>query len=39
MDMLADAPEDTSNILPSASGIYAKKVSAQTKALNRKEER
>ncbi|MBX3640969.1 MAG: recombinase family protein [Nitrosomonas sp.] len=37
--MLADAPEDTPDILPSASAIYAKKVSALTKALNRKEER
>ena len=30
---------DTPDILPSASAIYAKKVSALTKALNRKEER
>jgi site-specific DNA recombinase len=37
--LLADGPEDTPNILPSASAIYAKKVSALTKALNRKEER
>ncbi|MEN5279420.1 recombinase family protein [Brucella sp. TWI432] len=37
--LLADAPEDTPDILPSASAIYAKKVSALTKALNRKEER
>ena len=35
---LADAPEDTPDILPSASAIYAKKVSALTKALNCKEE-
>ena len=32
-------PEDTPDILPSASAIYAKKVSALTKALNRKKER
>ena len=37
--LLADAPEDTPDILPSASAIYAKKVSALTKALNRREER
>ncbi len=37
--LLADAPEDTPDILPSASAIYAKKVAALTKALNRKEER
>ncbi|WP_266065334.1 recombinase family protein [Brucella intermedia] len=37
--LLADASEDTPDILPSASAIYAKKVSALTKALNRKEER
>ncbi len=37
--LLADTPEDTSDILPSASAIHAKKVSALTKALNRKEER
>ena len=37
--LLADAPEDTPDILPSASAIYAKKVSALTKVLNRKEER
>ncbi|MBT9373355.1 recombinase family protein [Rhizobium sp. CSW-27] len=37
--LLADAPEDTPDILPSASAIYAKKVSALTKALNHKEER
>lgn len=37
--LLADAPQDTPDILPSASAIYAKKVSALTKALNRKEER
>ncbi|MGH2341901.1 hypothetical protein ACRC7T_10495, partial [Segnochrobactraceae bacterium EtOH-i3] len=36
---LADTPKDTPDILPSASVIYAKKVSALTKALNRKEER
>ena len=37
--LLADTPEDTPDILPNASAIYAKKVSALTKALNRKEER
>ena len=37
--LLADAPEDTPDILPSASAIYAKKVSALTKPLNRNEER
>ncbi|MFD1883394.1 recombinase family protein [Paracoccus pacificus] len=37
--LLADAQEDTPDILPSASAIYAKKVSDLTKALNRKEER
>jgi len=37
--LLADAPADTPDILPSASAIYAKKVVALTKALNRKEER
>ena len=37
--LLADAPEDTPDILLSASAIYAKKISALTKALNRKEER
>ena len=37
--LLADVPEDTPDILPSASAIYAKKVSTLTKALNRKEER
>jgi len=37
--LLADATEDTPDILPSASAIYAKKVSALTKALNLKEER
>ena len=38
-ELLADAPEDTPDILPSASAIYAKRVAALTKALNRKEER
>jgi site-specific DNA recombinase len=38
-DLLADAPADTPDILPSASAIYAKKVAALTKALNQKEER
>ena len=37
--LLADAPADTPDILPSASAIYAKKVAALTKALNQKEER
>jgi DNA invertase Pin-like site-specific DNA recombinase len=37
--LLAEAPEDTPDILPSASAIYAKKIAAFTKALNRKEER
>ena len=37
--LLADAPADTPDILPSASAIYAKKVAALAKALNRKEER
>lgn len=37
--LLADAPADTPDVLPSASAIYAKKVVALTKALNRKEER
>jgi site-specific DNA recombinase len=37
--LLADAPADTPDILPSASAIYGKKVAALTKALNRKEER
>jgi DNA invertase Pin-like site-specific DNA recombinase len=37
--LLADAPEDTPDILPSVSSIYAKKVSALTMALNRNEER
>ncbi|WP_193668222.1 DNA resolvase [Paracoccus kondratievae] len=35
--LLADAPADTPDILPSASAIYAKKVATLTKALNRKE--
>lgn len=37
--LLANAPADTPDILPSASAIYAKKIVALTKALNRKEER
>ncbi|MCV2448998.1 hypothetical protein [Paracoccus sp. DMF] len=37
--LLADAPADTPDILPSASAIYAEKVVALTKTLNRKEER
>ncbi|MCB9942820.1 MAG: recombinase family protein [Geminicoccaceae bacterium] len=37
--LLTDAPEDTPDLLPSASAIYAKKIAALTKALNRPEER
>ena len=37
--LLADALVDTPDILPSASAIYAKKVVALTKTLNRREER
>ena len=37
--LLDDAPEDTPDILPSVSVIYAKKITALTKALNKKEER
>lgn len=37
--LLADAPADTPDILPSAAAVYAKKIVALTKALNRKEER
>ena len=37
--LLADAPAGTPDILPSAATVYAKKVTALTKALNRKEER
>lgn len=36
--LLADAPADTSDILPSASAIHAKKIAALTEALNRKGE-
>lgn len=35
----ADAPDDTLGLLPSASAIYAKKIMALTKALNRSKER
>ncbi len=34
--LLADAPADTPDILPSTAAIYAKKIAALTKALNRK---
>lgn len=34
-----EAPQDTPDILPSASATYAKKIASLTKALNRKEER
>lgn len=37
--LLAGAPVDAPHILPSASAIYAKKVSALTEALNQAEER
>ncbi|WEX10740.1 hypothetical protein [Chelativorans sp. AA-79] len=37
--MLADVPEDTPDLLPSAAPIYAKKVGRLTEALNRPEER
>ncbi len=37
--LLADAPAGTPDILPSAATVYAKNVTALTKALNRKEER
>ncbi|MFV0336574.1 MAG: recombinase zinc beta ribbon domain-containing protein, partial [Tropicimonas sp.] len=37
--LLTDAPEDTPDLLPSASAIYAKKIAALTKALNSPEER
>ncbi|GAJ29123.1 recombinase family protein [Acidomonas methanolica] len=38
-ELLADIPEDTPDILPSASAIYAKKVAALTTALARPDER
>lgn len=38
-ELLADAPDDTPDILPSASAIYAKKVAALTAALARPDER
>ncbi|MCB1387009.1 MAG: recombinase family protein [Nitratireductor sp.] len=38
-ELLADAPDDTPDILPSASAIYAKKVAALTGALARPDER
>ncbi len=38
-ELLAEAPQDTPDILPSASAIYAKKIASLTKALNKKEER
>ncbi len=37
--LLADAPADTPDTLPSASSIDAKKIVVLTKALNRKQER
>jgi hypothetical protein len=37
--LLADAPEDKPDLLPTASTIYAKKVAKLTTALNRPEER
>ncbi|WP_246226277.1 zinc ribbon domain-containing protein [Chelativorans xinjiangense] len=37
--LLAEIPDDTPDLLPSASAIYAKKVGRLTKALNRPEER
>lgn len=37
--LLADAPADTPDMLPSASAIYARKVAALAKALNRPAER
>ncbi|CAN7504757.1 recombinase family protein [Brucella pseudogrignonensis] len=37
--LLAEAPEDTPDILPSAAAIYARKVARLTAALNRPEER
>jgi len=37
--LLADAPEDKPDLLPTAASIYAKKVATLTKALNRPAER
>ncbi len=37
--LLADVPDDTPDILPSASAVYATKVGRLTEALNRPEER
>lgn len=37
--LLAYAPEDTPDILPSASAIYTKKIGSLTKALDKKEGR
>ena len=37
--LLADVPDDTPDILPSAAAVYAKKVARLTEALNRPEER
>ena len=37
--LLADAPEDAPDILPTASAIYAKKISTLAKPLNRSQER
>jgi len=39
IEQLADIPEDAPDLLPSASAIYAKKVSALTEALARPDER
>ena len=36
--LLADAPADTPDVLPSASAIHAKKIAALTEALNREGE-
>ena len=38
-ELLADTPDDTPDILPTASAIYAKKVAALTSALARPDER
>ena len=38
-ELLAEAPQSTPDILPSASAIYAKKIASLTNALNKKEER
>ncbi len=38
-ELLTDVPDDTPDLLPSASAIYARKVAILTKALNRPDER